>query len=465
MPKKEYDVVVIGSGPGGYVAAIRAAQLGLKTACIEKEKTLGGTCLNVGCIPSKSLLQSTEHYSWLLKESKSHGITCDSASINFDELMQRKGQVVKSLVDGIASLFKRYGITRIEGTAHFTSPQSVSVESSGKAQFVEADNFILATGSEPIPLPFLPFDEQIVVSSTGALSLSKIPKKMIVIGGGVIGVELASVYNRIGTEVTIVEMLDRICPAMDEAVSKGLLQILKKQGLIFHLGAKVVSAEKKNEGMTLNVESGQDKLQLQADVVLIAVGRRPYSTGLGLQEIGVQLNKGFVVVDKNFRASLPNIYAIGDLIEGPMLAHKASEEGVAAADIIAGKSAHLDYMSIPNVIYTHPEAAAVGMTEREARETGLEIVIGLCSFKANPRARCAGDTDGFVKVIGAGPQKHLVGMHILGSHASEMIGEGVIAINKRMTLNEIANAPHAHPTLSEAIKEACGQALGTAIHL
>lgn len=457
----KYDVVVIGSGPGGYVAAIRSAQLGLKTACVEKEKSLGGTCLNVGCIPSKALLQSSEHYAWLRKEGQLHGIDYKGTTIDFAQMMLRKEKVVSGLTDGVASLFKRYGIDRIEGTARFKSPQTIEAAN----QVIEANNFILATGSEPIPLPFLPFDEKVVVSSTGALCLKNIPRKMVVVGGGVIGVELASVYSRLGTEVIVVEMLDRICPAMDDAVSKGLLQILKKQGLVFHLGAKVTKAEKKNGQINLSVEIGQEVQQFQADVVLVSIGRRPYTTGLGLQEIGVQTTKGLVNVDSSFRTSLKHIYAIGDLIDGPMLAHRASEEGVAAANIIAGKTAHVDYMAIPNVIYTHPEVAALGMTEKEARDTGLEVVIGKCDFRANPRARCSGDTDGFVKVIGAGPAKSLVGMHIIGPVASELISEGMTAIIKRATLKDLALAPNAHPTYSEAIKEAAGQALGLAIHL
>lgn len=461
-----FDVVVIGSGPGGYVAAIRCAQLGLKTACIEKEKTLGGTCLNVGCIPSKALLQSSEHYDWLRHESEAHGINCTKVSIDFPHMMQRKDQVVKGLVQSIAVLFKNHNVTWIPGSARFVSANKVEVINGKDKQTIEAKNFILATGSESIALPFLPFDEKVVVSSTGVLSLAKIPKKMVVVGAGVIGVELASVYNRLGTEVTIVEMLDRICPGMDDVVSKSLLQILKKQGLTFHLGSKVTDAKRSSKGVVLYVEKGEEKLTFEADVVLVAIGRRPYTTGLGLQELGVEVNRNFVKVDGNFRTSIPHIYAIGDLIEGPMLAHKASDEGYAVAEIISGKQPpHVNYLAIPNVIYTHPEAASVGLTESEARATGLNVVVGTVSFKGNPRARCNGYTEGFVKVIGAGNESQLVGMHMIGSSVSEMINIGVIAIERRTTLLEIATSPIAHPTLSEAIKEACGSALKCAIHV
>lgn len=453
-----YDVAVIGAGPGGYVAAIRAAQLGLKVVCIEKERSLGGTCLNVGCIPSKTLLHTTEYYAWLRDHGQELGIICPESSLDFLAMMQRKEKVVQGLVEGIAGLFKRYGVKTLLGNAHFIDAHKLEVTHSDGVQQVEADSFILATGSEPIPLPFAKFDEKVILSSTGALSLTAIPKKMVVIGGGVIGVELASVYNRLGTEVVVIEMLNSICPAMDEAVSKALLQSLKKQGMSFHLGAKVSEIKQlpNHAGASVTFEP---KEQLHADVVLVCVGRRPYSQGLGLSEIGVGMQRGFVAVDANFRSNLSHIYAIGDLIDGPMLAHRASEEGRVVADIIAGKASAINYMAIPNVIYTHPEAAAVGLTEKEARDMGLNIVVGMSSFKGNPRARCNGDMEGFVKVIGAGPDQSLVGMHILGSQASELIAEGVIAIEKRATLKEIADAPHAHPTLSEAIKEACEQAL------
>lgn len=465
MPEYDYDVVVIGAGPGGYVAAIRAAQLGLRTACVDKEKSLGGTCLNVGCIPSKALLQSTEYFAWIRNDSHLHGITCSKCSIDFVKLMERKSQIVKGLVDGVSALFKKNGVISFEGKAHFVSPHTLEIIGIEATQTITASHFIIATGSEPISLPFLPFDEATIVSSTGALSLSTIPKKMTVIGAGVIGVELASVYNRLGSKITIVEMLDHICPSMDDAVSKSLLQILKKQGLTFHLGCKVAKAQKNNEGVVLTVEQSQGTLSLQSDVVLVAVGRKPYSEGLGLLEMGLKINRGFVQVNELFHTTIPHIYAIGDLIEGPMLAHRASEEGYAVAEIIAGKSPTVNYMAIPNVIYTHPEVAAIGLTEKEAKDAGLDIVVGTCAFKANPRARCSGDTEGFVKVIGAGPTRTLVGMHIVGQHASELISEGMLAIQKRATLHDLASAPNAHPTLSEAIKEAAGQALGCAIHL
>jgi dihydrolipoamide dehydrogenase len=462
----QYDAVVIGSGPGGYVAAIRLAQLGLKTACVEKRSTLGGTCLNVGCIPSKALLQSTEHLSWLKHSAKEHGITCTDVSLDFNQLMKRKEGVVQGLTQGVASLFKKNKIDQIQGMARFLSKDKIEVVNGDNKQEISAKYFILATGSEPIALPFLPFDEKTVVSSTGALSLSSIPKKMVVIGGGVIGVELASVYNRLGTDVTIVEMLDSICAGMEEAVSKSLLQILKKQGLNFYLSTKVIEAKKNGNGYVITIQPSQEqqKLELPADIVLVAIGRKPYSTGLGLQEIGVVQNKGLVVVDGNFRTSIPNIFAIGDLIDGPMLAHKASEEGVAAAEIIAGLQPSINYMAIPNVIYTNPEAASIGLTEKEAKALGKEVQVGTVFFRGNSRARCSGETDGFLKVIGLGKNGILVGMHVVGAQASELIDAGMVAIEKKTTLKEIANYPHAHPTLSEAFKEACGAALGIAIH-
>lgn len=453
----KFDLVVIGSGPGGYVAAIRAAQLGLKVACVEKEKTLGGTCLNVGCIPSKALLQSSEHYEWLQQGSDLHGISCENVSLDFPKMMARKTQVVSGLVSGVDHLFKQNGVTSISGTARFVAEDRIQVNS----EEIQAKNFILATGSEPIALPFLPFDEKIIVSSTGALSLPQIPQRLVVVGAGVIGVEIASVYRRLGSQVTIVEMLDHICPTVDSALSKGLLQVLKKQELTFKLSTKVASAQRAEGKITLSLEP---EGQIEADVVLVAIGRRPYTSGLDLEKIGVQTQKGFVLVDNNFRTNKSHIYAIGDLIDGPMLAHRASEEGYAVAELLAGHPATVNYMTIPQVIYTHPEVASVGMTESEARATGFDVKVGTSYFRGNPRARCSGFTEGFVKVIGSGPEMRLVGLHILGSQASELINSGVVAIDKRATLRDLALAPCAHPTLSEAIKEACGQALSIAVH-
>lgn len=458
---KEFDVVVIGSGPGGYVAAVRAAQLGLKTACVEKEPALGGTCLNVGCIPSKALLTSSEHYAWLQNDSKEHGINVDGAKVDFAQMMKRKGSVVKGLTDGIASLFKKHNVERFVGTAKFISPNAIQVGN----ETIQGKNFIIATGSAPIELPFLKFDEKQIVSSTGALALTSIPQKMVVIGGGVIGVELASVYKRLGAQVTVVEMLDQICIAMDPAISRALQQSLKKQGIEFILPAKVISGEKKGNEIVLTIEANNEKKQLNADVVLVSIGRKPYTAGLDLEKALLRTNSlGQLDVDGLFRTSQTHIYAIGDLIDGPMLAHKASEEGYVVAGIIGGKSAAVNYMTIPNVIYTNPEAAAVGMTEKEAKDAGLETFTGQAFFRGNPRARCQGDQDGLVKVVGDKTSGKLVGMHILGPHASEMIGEGVVAIKKHMTIKSLAHTSHAHPTLSEAIMEACYNAIGEPLH-
>ncbi|MDP1834738.1 MAG: dihydrolipoyl dehydrogenase [Chlamydiales bacterium] len=459
---KQYDVVVIGGGPGGYVAAIRSAQLGLKTACIDKGEYLGGTCLNVGCIPSKALLHSSQQYHFIQKEAAAHGINVQNAQVDLAKMMQRKQDVVKGLVQSIAALLKKHQIDWLQGTGKVTGPNTISVN----GETVEAANIILATGSEPIPLPFLPFDEKRVVSSTGALSLPQVPAKMIVVGAGVIGVELASVYSRLGTEVNIVEMLETICPTMDHSVCRSLQTSLKKQGLNFHLGVKVVAGKVTDKDVTLTIERDGKPETFVADVVLVAIGRRPYSQSLGLTEAGVAMTpKGFVVVDELFRTNVNSIYAIGDLIEGPMLAHKASEEGTAVAEIIAGHRPKVTYISIPNIVYTHPEAAAIGLTEAEAKQAGFELLIGSCIMKGNARARSTAETDGLVKVIGDKKTGRLLGMHIVASTASEMIGEGVIAMNKGATLEEIAEASHGHPTLSESIKEACLQALGKAIHV
>lgn len=461
-----YDVAIIGAGPGGYVAAIRAAQLGFKTICIEKYATLGGTCLNVGCIPSKTLLHATELLFHLKKEGKEQGIEWADLSVNLSQLMSRKERVVKSLVDGVTGLFNRHKITALQGTAEFIDPHRLRItKSDGSLQEIEASYIVIATGSKPIGLPEVPFHEHQIVSSTGALSLSRIPERLVVIGGGVIGVELASVYNRLGSQVTIIEMLDHICPGLDKQVSKSLLQILKKQGIEFMLSSKVVTAVIQTDEVILTVDNNGKLQNLSAHVVLVAVGRKPNTDLLQLERAGVQRDKrGFIVVDQHFRTAQPHIFAIGDAIEGVMLAHRASAEGVAVIDSLRKEKSVINYLSIPNVVYTYPEAAFVGLTETEAQQAGLDLMVGISFFKGNSRARCSDETEGFVKIIGDKRAGHLVGMHILGPHASELIAEGMLAMQEKLGVKELAEAAQAHPTLSEAIKEAALDALGRPIH-
>lgn len=454
-----FDLAVIGSGPGGYVAAIRAAQRGMRVVCIEKEKRLGGTCLNIGCIPSKALLHATEYYHRIAHEGKIYGIEAEGLKVNLAQMMERKNKVVAGLTEGVAFLFKKHGITAVYGDATLISPTEIQAGS----QKIEAKYILLATGSEPIPLPFLPFDEKKILSSTGALALPSIPRKMLIVGAGIIGLELGSVYRRLGTEVEVVELLDRVTPNLDGEVSKTVQQILTKQGFAFQLSTKVVAGRIENEKVVLTLEG---KSEATADLALVAIGRRPFSKSLGLETLGITQDKaGRVVIDSQFRTAVPNIYAIGDLVDGPMLAHKASEEGVAVANILAGDSVRVNYLAIPNVMYTWPEVACVGMTQEEATQAGLATVIGKFPFKANPRARCSGDIEGLVKMIGEKHTGRLIGLHIVGPSASEMIHEGVLAIEHQLTLADIAHASHAHPTCSEAIKEAALSALGHPLHI
>lgn len=453
-----YDVAIIGSGPGGYIAAIRAAQLGLKTVCIEKSKTLGGTCLNVGCIPSKALLHSSELFWKLSHEYGDNGIQTEGSSFSFKKMMERKTNIVTGFNQGIDQLFKKNKIDWVQGHGKLTGPKSIDV--GGKV--IEANHIILATGSEPIPLPFLPFDEKKILSSTGALALPSVPKKLLIIGAGIVGVELGSVYSRLGSEVLFIEFLDRICPAFDLALSKGLQKSLTAQGMTFHLSHKVTGANQTE--LTLQGPSGETKLK--GDAILVAVGRRPYSENLGLESVGIQKDpKGFVTIDASFRTAQPNIFAIGDLVNGPMLAHKASEEGIAVAELIAGHRPLIDYITIPNVAYTFPEVAAVGFTEEELKARSIAYKMGQFPFKANSRARCTGEEEGFVKVLAEAQTKKLLGVHILGPHASELIAEAVLALRLRATAVQLADTCHAHPTLSEALKEAALAATGQAIHI
>ena len=455
-----YDLLVIGAGPGGYVAAIRAAQLGMKVACVEKRKTLGGTCLNAGCIPSKTLLSSTESYWKLSTHGEKQGIICKDLRVDFQQMMARKEEVVLSLAQGISGLFQKNRIDWIQGSASFLTPTSVQVGT----QQIEARSILLATGSEAVPLPFLPFDEEKVLSSTGVLALSSIPKKLLIIGAGVIAVELGSVYLRLGSEVECVEFFDRVCPASDRALSKELEKILTAQGMLFQFSYKVTEG-KVGSDVTLTLENKEGKKTITADKVLVAIGRRPHIEGLNLSSIGIALDpKGKVPVNNSFQTILPHIFAIGDLIDGPMLAHKASEEGVAVAELLAGLRPTIDYFAIPNVVYTFPELASVGLTEEEAKEKGLSYKSATFPLKANSRARSTGEDVGFIKMIAHSTTRQLLGIHILSPHASELIAEATLAIQTRQTVAALLQTCHAHPTLSEALKECALALFGTSLH-
>jgi dihydrolipoamide dehydrogenase len=456
----KYDLIVIGSGPGGYVAAIRAAQLGLNVACVDKRPELGGTCLNIGCIPSKALLHSTEFYWKMTHEAESLGIRGIEASANsysLTQMMNRKNKIVSSFNAGIAALFKKNKITFIAGTAQLLTPHSVQVE----GETYEAQNILIATGSTPTSLPFLPFDEKRIVSSTGALSLSKVPEKLVIIGAGVIGVELGSVYSRLGARVTFLEFMDRVCPTLDPVLSKELQKILTDQGMAFHLSTKVTGATLNPDHIILQTDQGAHT----ADVVLVAVGRKPYTAQLGLASLGITLTpQGTIPINGRFQTTVPSIYAIGDVIDGPMLAHKASEEGTAVAEIIAGQNPTIHYIAIPSVVYTSPEVASVGLTEEQAQKLGFTPKTGQFPFKVNSRAKCTGEEEGFVKIVADATTDKLLGVHIIGAHASELIATGCLALQNGLTATQLAHTPQAHPTLSEALKEAALALQGRAIH-
>eukprot|EP00808_Paulinella_micropora_P025454 g11846.t1 len=463
-----YDVVIIGGGPGGYVAAIKAAQLGLKTACVESRGTLGGTCLNVGCIPSKALLNASHHYHMAKADFEKYGIEGgDGIKINVEKMLGAKQKAVKGLTQGIEGLFKKNKVDYVKGFGKLASPTSVKVAlNAGGEETLQAKNIIIATGSEPSTLPGLNVDQKYIVDSTGALDISKVPKHMVVVGGGVIGLELGSVWGRLGAKITVVEYLDRIIPGMDSEIASNFQKILTKQKFKFKLGMKVDSAKVQGESVKLSLSpsKGGATEELDADIVLVATGRRPFTKGLGLEDLGIQMDRLQIKVDDHFRTNVPSVYAIGDCIKGPMLAHKAEEEGIALVETLAGQVGHVNYDAIPGVIYTHPEVAAVGKTEDDLKAAGIPYRKGTFPFMANSRARSNDDADGLVKVLAHKDTDRLLGMHIIGPGAGDMIMEGVIGIEYQASSEDIARACHAHPTFSEAVKEACLATWAKPIH-
>ena len=452
---EKFDVTVIGGGPGGYVCAIRLSQLGLKTACIEFRGSLGGTCLNVGCIPSKNLLNFSENFH-KAKNFTNIGIEVGEVKLNLDKMMKNKEKAVTDLTKGIEFLFKKNKVTYFKGKGSFKSSNEILISADNKETVIQTNKTIISTGSEPVSIPGIDFDEEKILSSTGALSISKLPKKMIIVGGGYIGLEMGSVWSRLGTQVEVVEYLDHITPGMDKEISKEFEKILKKQGIKFHLNTKVEKINKNKNGVSINtLDKSNKKNTIEADVVLISVGRRPFTKDLNLEKIGVQTDKrGMVKVNKNFETSTKNIYAIGDVIDGPMLAHKAEEEGIAVGEIIAGQSGHVNYDVIPGVIYTSPEVAYVGKTEEQLKVNKTNYKVGKFPFLANSRAKAINEPEGFVKILADTKTDKVLGVHIIGPHAGEMIAEMSVAMEFGASSEDIARTCHAHPTFSEAIKEA-----------
>ena len=452
---EKFDVTVIGGGPGGYVCAIRLSQLGLKTACIEFRGSLGGTCLNVGCIPSKNLLNFSENFH-KAKNFTNIGIEVGEVKLNLSKMMKNKDKAVADLTKGIEFLFKKNKVTYFKGKGSFKSSNEISILADNKETVIQTDKTIISTGSEPVSIPGIDFDEEKILSSTGALSISKLPKKMIIVGGGYIGLEMGSVWSRLGTQVEVVEYLDHITPGMDKEISKEFEKILKKQGIKFHLNTKVEKINKNKNGVSINtLDKSNKKNTIEADVVLISVGRRPFTKYLNLEKIGVQTDKkGMVKVNKSFETNIKNIYAVGDVIDGPMLAHKAEEEGIAVAEIIAGQSGHVNYDVIPGVIYTTPEVAYVGKTEEQLKVNKTNYKVGKFPFLANSRAKAINEPEGFVKILADTKTDKILGVHIIGPHAGEMIAEMSVAMEFGASSEDIARTCHAHPTFSEAIKEA-----------
>ena len=466
MAADRYDLVVIGAGPGGYVAAIRAAQLGMRVACVEKDAALGGTCLNVGCIPSKALLDSSELFHQARHGLGAHGVNVSGVELDLGAMMTRKDRVVRGLTQGVASLFKKNKVVWVQGAARLAAPGRVAVRGAQGEQTLEAARVLIASGSEPAPLRSLPFDGERIVSSTEALSLSRVPARMLVVGAGAVGLELGSVWSRLGAEVTVVEIVDRILPGMDGGMAGQLQRALERQGLSFRLATEARGAVRAGNGVRVTVASKDGSADVEADVVLVAIGRRPYMNGLGVRELGVKVDeRGRIVVNDRFETSVAGVFAIGDVIAGPMLAHKASEEGVIAVECMAGQPAHVNYDAIPNIVYTWPELASVGLSEEEAAARGVAVAVGTFPFVANGRARCLNETDGGVKVLAGVRTDRIVGLHILGPRASDLIAEAALAMEFDASAEDVARSIHGHPTLPEAIKEAALAVSKRAIHI
>ncbi len=465
----QFDVTVIGSGPGGYVAAIRAAQLGFKTAIIEKYPTMGGTCLNVGCIPSKALLDSSEHFHNAAHNFANHGILIDAPKADITRMVERKDEVVDQTTKGIQFLMDKNKITVFEGVGSFESATQIKVtKNDGSSEVIESKYTIIATGSKPSSLPFITIDKERIITSTEALKLKEIPKKLLVIGGGVIGLELGSVYNRLGSEVTVIEYMDKIIPGMDGALSKELQKVLKKQGVKFSLSTGVASVERNGDTVIVKAKDKKgEEVVFEGDYVLVSVGRRPYTDGLALEKAGVELDeRGRVKTNAHLQTNVSNIYAIGDVVAGAMLAHKASEEGVLVAEQLAGQKPHINYNLIPGVVYTWPEVAGVGQTEEQVKEAGVAYKVGNFPMRALGRSRASGDLDGFIKIIADEKTDEVLGVHMIGARAADMIAAAVTAMEFRASAEDIARMSHAHPSFAEAIKEAALDATGKiAIHM